>query len=62
MEASRHEPKYLTVERVADELGVTVKTVYNKVHLGELPKPFKPGKRLLFDREDIYRYVANGKG
>lgn len=54
--------EYMTTQEVCEYLHFKAQTVYNKVHAGELPRPFKPGgKLLLFQRSEIIAYAARGK-
>lgn len=46
----------MTAEQVASYLGITVKTVHNKVSTGELPHRKKFG-RLYFSKNEINKYV-----
>lgn len=45
----------MTVEQVADYLGIKPKTVHNKANAGELPCKKKFG-RLYFSKQEITRY------
>ena len=48
--------RYLTIEELADELGVTKATIYMWRHRGEGPKGAIIGRSLRFRREDIEQW------
>jgi excisionase family DNA binding protein len=50
-------PELLTTEEVAAWLRTSVQAVYNMRLRGELPQAVRRGKRLLFDRADLVRWM-----
>lgn len=53
--------RFLSVQETAKYLGISSQTLYNKISRGsEYPFPLKPkriGRRVLFDIEDLNRYL-----
>lgn len=50
----------LTLEEVADTLGMAVQTVYNQIYDGSFPIPMrKQGRRLVADARDIAEHLDN---
>lgn len=48
--------RFLTVEEVSDLLRMPKSTIYQKVSEG-LIKTYKPGKKILFDPEDVRNFM-----
>ena len=48
--------RFLTIEEVSDILQMPKSTVYQKVSEGQI-RTYKPGKKILFDPEDVRTYV-----
>lgn len=51
-------PELLSAEDVAAWLRTTKKAVYLMVARGQLPKPLKIGRRLLWDRQSLANWIA----
>jgi len=56
MTSNRVEDRLLTVADVAEYLGLSVGTVYNKVSRGEIPH-VKLGRAVRFRRSEIDRWI-----
>ena len=65
----KHQPKQvstdqteqlLTVQQVAEMLGLTVPTLYGFTHRNEIPFN-KKGKRLIFLKQEIINWVKEGR-
>lgn len=54
----------LTVEQVAEKLGISKHRVYRRIHRGDIPaKPSRAGNaHFLVDPDDLQRYIAAGQG
>jgi excisionase family DNA binding protein len=52
----REETIFLTIEEVAKKATVSTRHVANEIKRGNL-KAFKPGKRLLFNSEDVEKWI-----
>ncbi len=50
-------PKMVTADDVAECLCTTRKAVYNMAARGQLPPPVRIGRRMLFDRADLLRWL-----
>jgi excisionase family DNA binding protein len=51
---------YFSVRETADILGISPRTVYNRIHRGSVRKFIKPhrfGRKPLFHRDDIKAYA-----
>lgn len=55
---------YLTTQEVADLLRTPAETVRYWRHVGKGPKSFKipGGRRVLYAREDVQRFIAEARG
>ena len=53
--------RLLTVDELAELLGVPVKTVYRWRHRGEGPEPIRVGRFLRFDPADVSRWLEKRK-
>lgn len=53
-------PATLTRAELARELRTTTKTVDRWTQAGKLPAPAKIGRRVLYQRDEIVRWVAAG--
>lgn len=53
---------YLTTEELATNLRTTPETVRYWRHVGKGPKSFKVGRRVLYAREDVERFIAEARG
>lgn len=51
---------WLTVDEAAERIRGTRQRVYDLVHQGRL-QPARDGRRVLFHRDDIDRYLASGR-
>lgn len=54
--------EYLTTEEVATTLRTPVETVRYWRHANKGPKSFKVGRRVLYAREDVERFIAEARG
>ena len=54
-------PVNLTVEELALELRTTPDTVYHWLKVGKAPASFKVGRRRLFARADVDRWIADAQ-
>ena len=52
--------RYLNVSQLALILNISVKTIYAKCSIGELPF-FRIGSRILFDPDDLQTYILEQK-
>jgi putative molybdopterin biosynthesis protein len=50
--------EWLTAERAAHELAVTVRTLYRLIRSGELPA-YKVGRQFRIERADVTAYLKN---
>lgn len=57
---SEERDPFLSVQQAAKFLNLTVPTIYSKVSKGELPV-MKRSKRLYFSKEDLKKYVKEGR-
>lgn len=48
---------YIRAKKLAEFLGLTVKTVYTLEQAGQLPRSVKIGKSRLWDEEEIKSYL-----
>lgn len=55
-------PEYLTTHEVAELLRRSPETVRYWRHVGEGPRSFKIGRRVLYDRADVEQFIAEAKG
>ncbi len=54
--------QWITVEDIADELGVPVETVRVWIRRKERPLPaYKPGKQYLVKREDLEKFLEESR-
>jgi predicted DNA-binding transcriptional regulator AlpA len=49
----------LNVEQAADVLGVGVQTMYRRRHLGQPPAAWRRGRRLVYRRSELDRFLAS---
>lgn len=55
--------EYLTTTEVADLLRTSPETVRYWRHVGDKgPRSFKVGRRVLYAREDVERFIAEARG
>jgi excisionase family DNA binding protein len=59
-EAVKTEPLLLTLEQTGELLGIPRRTLYTLMNCGRLPRSFRLGKRRLFRRDDLTRWVELG--
>lgn len=50
--------EYLTIEQVAELIHMSGRAIRMKLAAGKL-KAYKPGKRLLFKREDVEKFIRS---
>lgn len=56
------EDQLLTTSEAALLLGLSVQTIYGKIHRGEIPFHKPPGsKRVYFKSKELMEYVSSGK-
>ena len=55
-------PEYLTTADVATMLRTSAETVRYWRHEKKGPKSFKVGRRVLYAREDVERFIAEARG
>ena len=48
---------YIRAKQLAQELGVTVKTIYNLMNTGQLPQGVKFGKSRRWDMDEIKTFI-----
>lgn len=53
---------YLTTQELAEDLRTSPETVRYWRHVGKGPKSFKVGRRVLYAREDVERFIAEARG
>lgn len=54
--------KYLTTQEVAETLRTSPETVRYWRHVGQGPKSFKVGRRVLYAVEDVEAFIAEARG
>jgi excisionase family DNA binding protein len=54
-------PNYLTTQEVADFLRTPAETIRYWRHVGKGPTSFRIGRRVLYAREEIERFVAEAR-
>jgi len=54
-------PKYLTTEEVAELLRAPVESVRYWRAVGKGPDSFRVGRRILYDIDDVERFVAEAR-
>lgn len=54
-------PDYLTVQEVADLLRTSAETVRYWRHIGKGPTSFKVGRRVLFERAEVERFIEEAR-
>ena len=54
-------PMFLTVDETADLLRTTSKAIYSMVDRGQIPGVTRIGKRLLFYRADVIRWLDESR-
>lgn len=54
------EPLLLPVERVAELLGISKRTVWRKLSAGEIVEPLRIGKSVRWRRQDVESWVEQG--
>jgi excisionase family DNA binding protein len=56
--ASTNEKRMMNIKELADYLGLSAQTIYNKLSAGTFPlKTKRIGRRLKWDRLDVDRYL-----
>jgi len=55
-----HEPLLMTVDELAHELGISVRTVWRLLSSGEMVEPVRFGKNVRWRREDVKQWIAAG--
>ena len=53
------ERKLLTVSEVSEWLGVPIQTLYGWNHRGVGPRPFKVGRHLRYEADDVQAWLAD---
>lgn len=48
--------EYLTIEQVAEKIGCSVRYLHEEIKKKNL-RAYKPGKRLVFDPEDVQKWI-----
>lgn len=54
--------EYLTTDELAGLLRTTPETCRYWRHVGKGPRSFKVGRRVLYAREDVERFIADARG
>lgn len=54
-------PDYLTVQEVAALLRTSAETVRYWRHIGKGPTSFKVGRRVLFERAEVERFIEEAR-
>ena len=57
---SKETDEFLNAKQAAKFLGLSVSTIYQKVHLGTIPH-FKRNSRLYFSKADLTSYIKSGE-
>ena len=52
---------YIGVETLRELLGKSVTTIWKMTHDGRLPKPLRDGKRNVWEKLEVERWIKNGK-
>jgi predicted DNA-binding transcriptional regulator AlpA len=52
---------YVSTNELRERLGKSPVTIWRMILDGRLPKPLKDGKRNVWDKREIDRWIANGK-
>lgn len=54
-------PEFMTTEEVAQTVRAPLETVRYWRHVGKGPASFKLGRRVLYAREDVERWIAESR-
>ena len=52
---------YIGVETLRELLGKSATTIWKMTHDGRLPKPLRDGKRNVWEKLEVERWIKNGK-
>lgn len=58
--STRHKKRYIGIKELSEELDLPVSTIYGMTHRRIIPF-IKRGKRLLFDMDEISKWLETGK-
>ena len=58
--ASRPRPALMDADEVADELGISLRTMQRLRQLGQVPAPIKIGGQIRWRRCDVDAWIAKG--
>jgi predicted DNA-binding transcriptional regulator AlpA len=53
--------EYIDMNEMCDIFGVSKKTIYTRIAVGDIPKPMKHGKANIWDRKEIQNNIAHAK-
>ena len=51
--------EFIGVEELAEILGCSKKTVQNRISSGNVPTYYKPGRRVLFDKNEVEKWIKS---
>ncbi len=49
--------EFIGIEELAEILGCSRKTIQNRISAGDVPKYYKPGRRVLFDKSEVDSWI-----
>ena len=61
MTPSNDHSKRLNTSQAAEYLGIAEQTLHNKRHLRRGPDYIKIGKKVLYDTQDLVRYIESNR-
>ena len=53
--------EYIDMNEMCDIFGVSKKTIYTRIAVGDIPKPMKHGKANIWDRKEIQNSITHAK-
>ena len=51
--------EFIGIEELAEILGCSRKTIQNRISTGDVPKYYKPGRRVLFDTREVDDWIRS---
>ncbi len=61
MASSSSVPRYVTPDELAEILRTTRKGIYERRRRRTLPQPFKFGRNLRFDLDEVIRFISESR-
>ncbi|MCM2334673.1 MAG: helix-turn-helix domain-containing protein [Anaeromyxobacteraceae bacterium] len=62
MASSSTVPRYVTPDELAEILRTTRRGIYGRISRGTLPPPFKFGRNLRFDLDEVLKFISESRG